>query len=50
MKTIDPFSDSGPETDVNKARVTNRIRNNKKSEDCIKNDNFFRKQPRDHLL
>ena len=34
----------------NKARVTNRIRNNKKSEDCVKNDNFLRKQPIDHLL
>ena len=43
MKNIDPFSDSDTETDVNKARITNRIKNNKKSEDYVKNDYFFGK-------
>ena len=44
MKTLEPFSDSDTETDANKARVINRIRNNKKSEDYVKNDNVFGKE------
>ena len=43
IKTIDPFSDSDTETDLNKARITNRIRNIKKSVDHMKNDNSFGK-------
>ena len=43
IKTVDPFSDSDTETDLNKARITNRIRNIKKSVDHMKNDNFLGK-------